>query len=578
MPKIIYVPQGHSARLTADTQISAVQGLYTDRFSTCNLIVCMGTNGVTLIHADMNTSPAWVEKEIKDVGQPNTVMLYYRPNDGEPVKANILSHLAAKLPSLRVTPQEVDISNDGILVPFQARSISDIQVLPLGQRPNELIHHPKEEQLLTIQKIGQIIGVRARDRTMRANRGIPIWQDKQFCLFDGLAWEHVDESKLQVDTSHGLTREEMNWFKPQEPSVLIGSKLGSIVQKASQEGMPLANNGAKDLAVAVMPYMANYINNYDHILIFRLDMKDIVNQKYVRPETEKDTQLQKDLNKILDQKHENPNDLKRLIDECIGKYKGQLPHTTYMKQMFEEHKSYSGQYEEREFYRSLAKRNGELKKIAKEESQKGTKYFQEQDYYNAATCHSKALQIYSYCCIKNETILLHAYYNYGMSLHKLGQTVEAAPFFRRIILLKEQNPSIAPQLTGILIGQIKEILSTTQQHAASSTNEGNEQDSPKLADTQMLAAAAAGSPPLSSFIPITAAMASASITGISTTIASTVSPLLMASHQSQSALSSGMGSATQIVAPTVSVSAIPTTPSHAQQVLSMDKGVDANQK
>ncbi len=42
MKSIVYVPQGCSANLTTASTTLGIEGLYTDGFSTCNIIVCIG--------------------------------------------------------------------------------------------------------------------------------------------------------------------------------------------------------------------------------------------------------------------------------------------------------------------------------------------------------------------------------------------------------------------------------------------------------------------------------------------------------------------------------------------------------
>ena len=74
MPKFIRVPQGRICRLVRGSGFS---GLYTDDFSSCNIIVFQGKNqegtgsvALSMIHADPSTDPItlvnekhWIDEE-----------------------------------------------------------------------------------------------------------------------------------------------------------------------------------------------------------------------------------------------------------------------------------------------------------------------------------------------------------------------------------------------------------------------------------------------------------------------------------------------------------------------------------
>ena len=77
---MIYVPQGHSARLHLASAAYDIEGLYTDHYSSCNIIACLGKERIVLIHVDaqMQLHSNKIQEELEWVSEPNEIIFLLR--------------------------------------------------------------------------------------------------------------------------------------------------------------------------------------------------------------------------------------------------------------------------------------------------------------------------------------------------------------------------------------------------------------------------------------------------------------------------------------------------------------------
>lgn len=228
MPKIIYVPQSHSAKISRDLEFRHdIAGLYTDEFSTCNVLAVISNSKLMLVHLDTHilNSEAMLEQlqqEIEWVSEPREIVVVFKRDigGGERVNKRLLAHLALEMPLVKILNKEIDNDTHGIYLSFDTQKASDIhsniQKFPYGSRPTELIRHPQEQQFLAVQKIEQVIGQHARH--------IVATRNKRICIF-AQGWEPLSDAELKVDVSHPLTQREMLRFSKQDTYFDIVQKL-----------------------------------------------------------------------------------------------------------------------------------------------------------------------------------------------------------------------------------------------------------------------------------------------------------------------------------------------------------------
>ena len=88
--KVIYVPQGRSARLVAESSENGIKGLFSDGFSFCNILVGINQkeSKILLTHVDGQTiifTPNKLMDEIKWLGKEAECFVFLRENDGDGV-------------------------------------------------------------------------------------------------------------------------------------------------------------------------------------------------------------------------------------------------------------------------------------------------------------------------------------------------------------------------------------------------------------------------------------------------------------------------------------------------------------
>lgn len=418
MPKIVYVPQGYAAKYVKSTAALDIQGLYADGFSSCNIIAYISNNTLLLAHIDFQTLPNLqkIKESIQSLANPNgELVLIFRNDTGEHLKDPISEYFKNTMPHQMVTKIELaDEKRDGIYISFNADSENqlhpNIKIFPSGERPNGLIHHPEERQFLSVQKIEQMVGLRARVTTGRS-------REKKLFIFDGVAWEHLTDAELKVDESHALTREEMEKFRAESTHVLIAGRLAGLVTHINEmPNIPVSILGElKDNTLPVSPYIEDYVHNYNHELCLKINLKNILSNQYTNSLScsESDRKFKEAFKKLLNKSRNLFIETVQLIDS----YTQEPSDSEFKTQFLDEYRTISRHYRERKYYddltkRYLAARNNALEAM----TPVATKSFQDKDYQKARMLFAQVVQDLTSVCFRDDPCLATAYYNYGRSL------------------------------------------------------------------------------------------------------------------------------------------------------------------
>jgi hypothetical protein len=290
MSKIIYVPQGCSARFMKATESYGISGMFTDGFSSCNIVACFGPNKdkLVLMHVDIQTMCSdsqleQLDEQVKWLGDGAEVIIFYRKKcqevDGEAVKHDLINFLNSKDICPKVIP--VAMEDGGIYISFVEQQVSNvhpnIKIFNINNRPDGLIHHPQEQRCEAIQKITQIIDYEARILTKKTN-------SKVFSLFDGRAWEPLGQDELEINVSHKITKQDMEYFTKLDPWIVISKKLCNILGNVKK--YVTVQESDFSFALGVGSYMEGYINNFNCELLLRRNLKDALNDaSYSVPES-----------------------------------------------------------------------------------------------------------------------------------------------------------------------------------------------------------------------------------------------------------------------------------------------------
>lgn len=84
MPKFLNVPERRTCRYDSQNLSVAaeINGLYTDNFGMCNIIVLYQKNGdkaikISMTHADLVVKPEEIQREIDWIRSPDSIFTFY---------------------------------------------------------------------------------------------------------------------------------------------------------------------------------------------------------------------------------------------------------------------------------------------------------------------------------------------------------------------------------------------------------------------------------------------------------------------------------------------------------------------
>ncbi len=432
MTKTIYVPQGYCARMISATKSYGIGGLYTDSFSTCNILACISEDKIILAHVDYPTLMFWnnnLKEEIKSIKNLEKIVIISREHENT-LKNELVKFICSFVSKQKVIGKEIDINHDGIYISFNKESSNDIhpniKIYPIGNREGlELIHHPDEQKFLSVQKIQQIIGVNAKFITKQA-------KNKNFYIFDGRAWEPMDEAELEVDVSHPLTKEEMNSISKEEPYIVIAGRAAGIVEHLKNR-IPYTTS-SQELGIQVAFYLEGYLNNYDYVLLFNRNLKDTINSSHNCPRSKEDKIFKDNINQAVNQGGDTFNEVQSLCKL----YEDNSPDTDFKKNVMEEITTFSRHYQERKYYDCLKQEYKEIEKQALLLSKNSSILYKQGNFAEAAQTLVKSITLYTYCSSKDHPSLATLYFNCGKAYQQQGQYEPAAFFLETSLILRQQ--------------------------------------------------------------------------------------------------------------------------------------------
>ncbi|KIE04220.1 hypothetical protein NF27_IV00070 [Candidatus Jidaibacter acanthamoeba] len=430
MTKTIYVPQGYCARLIPTSESYDIGGLYTDGFSTCNILACISEEEVILAHVDNLTLMFWNEnlgQAIKQIKNLKEIIIISRENEKHVNEALISFINFIGFQSL-IVKKEVDINHGGIYISFNKQNDSDIHPnitkYPRSREGLELIHHPQEQQIEAVQKIHQIVGMNAKFNAQNMPK-------KKFLIFDGQAWEPMDKVELTIDTSNQITKEEMNFISKEAPFIEVAGRLIGIAESIKNKVQIITP--PKELSMQVAFYMEGYLNQYNHSLLFKRNLKEIIDNITAKPQTKEDRRLKKNLNTILIK----DNDIFSEVNNLCKSYKENAPDNQFKTYITIDIKDLSEMYLKRKYYHDLKQLYQEFQETALRLNKEGFDCYQAKNFSRATQLFRSAIKYFTYCSSKDNPKLASVYYSCGRSHQQLGEYDEAKFFLNTSLTLRE---------------------------------------------------------------------------------------------------------------------------------------------
>ncbi|KIE04096.1 hypothetical protein NF27_JN00020 [Candidatus Jidaibacter acanthamoeba] len=433
MTKTVYVPQGNCARFIHDiTSKYDIDGLYTDDFSTCSILVCISKDfsRMILAHLDTHVTFDQLKEDIDYVGEFESIVIISR-DQGKYVKDNWVRFIEEKL---RYKVYQLEITNDiqGIYISPTSNNfkILDVKVpnIKTCTRNNlELIHHPQEQQILAVRHIGDIVGKRA----MMKLGGTPIDQKKQYLIFDGQAWQPLSEKETEVNDNHTLTKQEMRVLTPQKSYVALASELNAIGRSFNQHLKTV--NSLEDVVLITTSYLEEYLHNYNHPYLFKRNLKERINFENNVPQTLEDKSFKAKLNLTLNREEDSFLEIQDLFNSYIKN----APDTEYKTRNMEYNTLFSDAYLRRKYYYDLKQNYKEIENQATTLNEQAVEGYKNNKFQSAADLFFKAIQLYTCCSLKNDPKLATLYYNCGKSFQQLSKYEEAKFFLNTSLILRE---------------------------------------------------------------------------------------------------------------------------------------------
>lgn len=421
MPAVIYVPQGRSAKLTSFSSKLEVSQLYTNGFTTCNIIVGIGKEQILLVHADLRTDVEQIIHELEQA-QIETVFIIYR-EQGKYLLNHLHFNIKIAMTAADINLKEVNEECEGILVFLNAHEdnslLSQIKLCSATERPENIFHHPQEQYFLTIHKIEQVIGLKARNSAGTL-------YSKQLCVYDGIAWLPIKSQELSLDLSNKLIREEMDSFEKNDSYITLARKLAKIVDPNNMVG------DLEGILLSAILYLESYLNNYDCELIFKRNMMEFLSARDNKPCSEKDKSLKLELLEFFQNKQ-----VFLRVNESISRYKEDAPASAFKEAILKEYAYLSTDYQARNFYNDLKNKYEMKLSEAEEIAQRAIKSYKEGNFAKAASRFLKVIRIVTLVSTKLNVDLGKAYYNCGRSLYQADQFEVAIGFLKISLELKE---------------------------------------------------------------------------------------------------------------------------------------------
>lgn len=418
---IVYVPQGQSGRIYLSTLDYGVSGLYTDSFSTCNIIIGVDQSKsmCVLIHADIAAIQDidQIRNELSSLGDDPKVWMYFRQKYDMQQWQECLKKLKQfKIQRIPVAPEQ-----DGIFINYSNEKIS-VTMCGESKLPLPLIHHPQEHRLLSVRKIEQIIGIHAKQSQKSLTR-------KYLNIYDKRYWEAF-HTEFFIDQSHHLTKKELALFENSDDILQISSKLNSIVENLKHKKI-LVCDDIKNMVTDVSFYLQNYLSDFNAKLILKRNLGNLLNVEHPANiyELEKDASPEdkKFCDKLFQLTQNHDDNIVQIHQEVIT-YRTPKPGKKLTKFVITLLQNYDGFYQAYERwmkYHVCLQFYKEKLVSVRHKFQTAERLYDEKKYESAANLYKEFLKECAPFCEKNDNDIRKGYFKCGMCFLNLNKPKDA---------------------------------------------------------------------------------------------------------------------------------------------------------
>lgn len=405
--KIINIPQGYSGILNIKPSGLDINGLYTHGFSTCNVVICISTSQIFLMHVGVNDTASLLSDIKKVKGELSKIHVLYRPQEQVAgiLKSRILNLLVDNLDkglSVEIQVTEAKEEIESVLIYLEDNGQISIKY---DEKPDFLLRHPHELQLETVQKICQVIGVRSLKEKLKTHIS-----DKITNIFDGVAWTKIPDNQFEVDDGTKLTMSEIKYVFAENSLEQIALRVNGLLKAIQNEILVSENIDIFDIAL----HIELYLNKYNYALVFKRDILAILDLSRVEPSTDEENTFAKGIRAIATKMGED--NVYGAIAEKVETYRKYGTPTHYKEYILKQYDMIASLYISREQYGTLRSYYDSCVIEATNKNKKAREHYQNKEYPEAANLFLDALKLLTYSCLKGDTKLNATTFSYNTAL------------------------------------------------------------------------------------------------------------------------------------------------------------------
>ena len=437
MNKTIFVPQGYCAKITPNCEIDYdIGGLYTDNFTTSNIVALIGRAEIALIYIDYPTlafDKNRLKAIIKGIKGLEEVVIISNENKTV-IKKQLVEFIGSFVKRAKILVKEVEKEYIGVYLSFEKQNNNlhpNIKKISTEDKISlDLIHHPQEHRLLAVQKIGQVIGIYGK----AINRNFP---QRNLFIFKTYGWEPISKEGLEIDISNEHTANEMNEFKKGASYFEIINSLIRVIEN-TPVGSTILEGSRGGIADGIARYMEDYLNNFKYASIFKRNIEYFINNYNYRNNIplKSDKEFINSVKQLVSQEEDIFEEIKLIYDKYML-----TASTSRFKDNFSKvYEVFADHYEERKKVDIIRKQCLERQRESIRLSEEIIKIIESPEAKSLIDLNLtwEAIKVCTYSHLLSSSILANQYYNCSILYDRIGMHDIAEIYYNISIEIREK--------------------------------------------------------------------------------------------------------------------------------------------
>lgn len=413
---LINVPQGRAARLIKRINYLNIEGLYSDGFSSCNLVAIVGAERISLMHVDHQLlyEPNVVEGElawVKKTDPECRVEIYYH-HLGKALATTLANKVFDKVRcDLRLVGDEMI----GIKVSFE----HGIEEHYSREAPANVLRHPEEQRFNAAHKMEQFLFL--SDQTTDL---------KQRVVYDARCWRPMFDGELRPSCQTDATKNYMSRFNSRVPMIEIAVTMSDILHELkSQHKNIVIVESNMEFCLSNAVNFFEYLNDFNSVELFYLNMHDTVTSRKSFIQTKADQILFNLLDAALKDKNTAFEVCEKLVAQCKST-------TQFQKHICAEFNMHLERHRLHVSYNRMAQFHQEARASAKKLAAKALQEFRNGNLPAAINLYEESLLLLSHSSYCNDINLATVNYCLGRCYFKNNEFDKATEFLETALALR----------------------------------------------------------------------------------------------------------------------------------------------